>query len=607
MRFLRRIGLQYRIAGGVVLGLVALFSLFGFLAIRVINESKDVALADRLVLAETTAESVDALVQHTTRQLEAAALIPLLGPDDTGKEQMEQLYQVLGTFDKIVRLDPSGQVLWIVPASAESAGWALAGNRQILDVMQEGQTDTAQVSAADVDHPPIAVVITPVGDGSGVTRGFLAGELHLSHAGLPLVPLLELEQEGGIHAEVVDARGYILSHPELEKPSSPDEHVDVLAPFIASGQPGTIIHRDDSGSSHVVAYYPLDSMPGGVVVEQREDAALALPNDMERTVLIFGLGSLLVASGAAWFHARTVVRPIRDLTNASRRIAAGSLDDPVAVTREDEVGELARSFDIMRVRLRDSLEESRRWTDELETRVGERTRELESLSRSRAELLGKVISVQEEERKRIARELHDDSAQDLATLLVELEALGESLPTSAEKAKRMLARVKLQTTKALTDMRQIILDLRPSILDELGLVAAVRWYGRTRLESIQVAVSVNPGAQRKRVEGAVETAMFRIAQEAINNVAKHAEAKEVKVRFEFADDRISLLVEDDGKGFDVESVIGAEGGTASLGLAGMNERATLLGGNVTIESEPGQGTKVRVEAPAGEVMAKHGE
>jgi len=348
-------------------------------------------------------------------------------------------------------------------------------------------------------------------------------------------------------------------------------------------------------------------MPGGVVVEQREDAALALPNDMERMVLIFGLGSLLVASGAAWFHARTIVRPIRDLTDASRRIAAGSLDDPVAVTREDEVGELARSFDIMRVRLRDSLEESRRWTDELETRVGERTRELESLSRSRAELLGKVISVQEEERKRIARELHDDSAQDLATLLVELEALGESLPTSAEKAKRMLARVKLQTTKALTDMRQIILDLRPSILDELGLVAAVRWYGRSRLESIQVAVSVNPGAQQKRVEGSVETAIFRIAQEAINNVAKHAEAKEVKVQFEFADDRISLLVEDDGKGFDVESVIGAEGGTASLGLAGMNERATLLGGNVTIESEPGQGTKVRVEAPAGEVMAKHGE
>jgi len=605
MRFLRRIGLQYRIAGGVVLGLVALFSLFGFLAIRVINESKDVALADRLVLAETTAESVDALVQHTARQLEAAALIPLLGPDDTGKEQMEQLYQVLGTFNKIVRLDPSGQVLWIVPASAESPGWALAGNRQVLDVMQEGQTDTAQVSAADVDHPPIAVVITPVRDGSGENRGFLAGELHLSHAGAPLVPLPE--QTGGMHAEVVDARGYILSHPELEKPSSPDEHVDVLAPLMASGRPGTIIHRDDSGSSHVVAYYPLDSMPGGVVVEQREDAALALPNDMERTVLIFGLGSLLVASGAAWFHARTVVRPIRDLTNASRRIAAGSLDDPVAVTREDEVGELARSFDIMRVRLRDSLEESRRWTDELETRVGERTRELESLSRSRAELLGKVISVQEEERKRIARELHDDSAQDLATLLVELEALGESLPTSAEKAKRMLARVKLQTTKALTDMRQIILDLRPSILDELGLVAAVRWYGRSRLESIQVAVSVNPGAQQKRVEGSVETAIFRIAQEAINNVAKHAEAKEVKVQFEFADDRISLLVEDDGKGFDVESVIGAEGGTASLGLAGMNERATLLGGNVTIESEPGQGTKVRVEAPAGEVMAKHGE
>jgi signal transduction histidine kinase len=593
MRFLSRIGLQYRIAGGVVLGLVALFSLFGFLAIRAINESKDVALEDRLHLAETTAESVDALIQHTARQLEAATLIPVLGSDDTEKEQMERQYQVLGTFDKIVRLDPSGQALWTVPASAEAPGWALAGDRQVLDAVQEGQTAIAQVSGGEVDRHPIAVVVTPIRDGSGTARGFLAGELHLSYAGAPLVPLPE--REGGIHAQVVDARGYILAHSAVGETTSPDEHVDVLAPFIASGRPGTIIHGVGGGRDHVVAYYPLESMPGGVVVEQREDAALALPNDMERTVLVFGLGSLVVASGAAWFHARTVVRPIRDLTNASKRIAAGSLEDPIVATREDEVGELARSFDTMRVRLRDSLEESRRWTEELETRVRERTRELESLSRSRAELLGKVISAQEEERKRIARELHDESAQALAALLVELQAMDEALPSSAREAKRSLARVKSQTTKALTDMRQVILDLRPSVLDELGLVAAVRWYARARLESSQVTVSLNVGGQQKRLPGSVETAMFRIAQEAINNVVKHAEAKHVSVQLEFTDERISLLVEDDGKGFDVTAVTRTEDGTACLGLVGMTERATLLGGNVTMQSEPGQGTQVRVE------------
>ena len=595
MRFLSRIGLQYRIAGGVVLGLVALLSLFGFLAVRAIDESKDVALGERLRLAETTANSVDALVQHSARQLEAATLVPLLDTDDNEREQMEWQYHVLGTFDKMVRLDTQGEVLWTVPASAEAPGWALAGDPRVLDAVEEGQTTILQVPAAEADHPPVAVVVTPVRNSSGTTQGFLAGELHLSHAGAPLLPLPE--EEEGVHAEIVDANGFILAHSGIEETYVPEEHVDVLGPLMASGQPGTRIHNAGDDKNHVVAYYPLASLPGGVVVEEREDEALALPRDMQRTVLIFGLGALVVSSGAAWVHARGVVRPIRELTGASKRIAAGSLDHPIVATREDEVGELARSFDTMRVKLRDSLEESRLWTEELEKRVRERTRELESLNKSRAELLGKVISAQEEERKRIARELHDESAQALAALLVELQAMDEALPNSAKEAKRSLARVKSQTTKALTDMRQIILDLRPSVLDELGLVAAVRWYARARLESTQVTVSLNVEGQQKRLPGSVETAMFRIAQEAINNVVKHAEAKHVSVQLEFTDERISLLVQDDGKGFDVTAFTRTEDRTACLGLVGMTERATLLGGNVTMQSEPGRGTQVRVEIP----------
>ncbi len=589
MRFLSRIGLQYRIAGGVVLGLVALFSLFGFLAIRAINESKDVALEDRLHLAETTAETVDALIQHTARQLEAATLIPLLGPDNTGKEQMEQLYHVLGTFDKIVRLDPSGRVLWIVPASAESPDWALAGNRQILDAMQEGQTDIAQVSAAEVDHPPIAIVIAPVLDGSGATRGFLAGELHLSHAGFPLVPLLEHERD--MHAEIVDARGYIVAHSAPEKVSSPDEHVDVLAPFMASGRPGTIIHRVDGESSHVVAYYPLKSMPGGVVVEQLEDTALALPRDMERTILIFGLGSLLVASGAAWLHARTVVRPIRDLTNASKRIAAGSLDDPVAVTREDEVGELARSFDTMRVRLKASLAESRRWTDELETRVHERTRELESLSRSRAELLGKIISAQEEERLRISRELHDETAQELVHLVRGLEQIRDGSDDTRVQSVDDLIEATRETLKS---VRRFSRDLRPSVLDDLGLMAAIEAIVEDTNAKLPGGATLRVEGEPQRVAEAVELALFRIAQESLRNVEKHAEATSALVELHFTSDAITLSVSDDGAGFDAPRNVSDLARAGKLGLVGMKERCELVDGSFDLQSSPGEGTRVAV-------------
>jgi signal transduction histidine kinase len=581
---------------------VALLTLFGFLAIRAIDESKDVALEDRLRLAETTAESVDALIQHTTRQLEAATLILLLGPDDAEKRQMEQQYQVLGTFDKIVRLDPSGQVLWIVPAAADAPGWAFAGDRRVLDAVQEGETAIAQVSGAGVDHPPMAVIITPVRDGSRAKRGFLAGELHLSHAGFPLVPLPE--QEGGIHAEVVDARGYILAQTALEEPSSLDEHVDVLAPFIASGRPGTIIHRADSGSSHVVAYHPLESMPGGVVVEQLEDAALALPSDMERTVLVFGLGSLVVASGAAWLHARTVVRPIRDLTNASERIAAGSLDDPIVATREDEVGQLARRFDEMRVKLRASLEESARWAAELEDRVRDRTREvdernrdLETLNRVRRQLLAKTISAQEEERKRLARELHDDSAQTLTALLMTLRTAEDALISSPGDTQRGLAKGRSQVEMALREIRKAIMDLRPTALDDLGLASAARWFADETLRPLGVKVSVKISGDEGRASGTSPTAIFRIVQEAVSNIAKHARAKNAIVSLELRESEVLVLVEDDGQGFDPDGLKLPKDGGRGLGLLGMRERAELFGGTVDIESSPGRGTRIRVRVP----------
>ncbi len=595
MRFLSRIGLQYRIAGGVVLGLVALLSLFGFLALRTINESKDVALEERLRLAQTTAESVDALVQHTVRQLDAASLLPLLHPDDPEQEQMERLYHVLGTFDKIVRLDVQGQVLWTVPAQAEEEepGWALAGDPRVLDAMREGRTIIVQVPAGEADHPPVAVVVTAVHDSSGATRGFFAGELHLSHAGAPLLPLPE--REGEVHAEVVDARGYILAHSGVEETYDPDEHVDVLGPLIANGRPGTVIHHVRGGADHVVAYYPLASMPGGIVVEQPEDKALALPQDMQKTVLIFGLGALVVGSGAAWLHARSVVRPIQQLTRASDRIATGELDEPLTGSRGDEIGLLASRFEQMRVKLKAAQEESRRWTEELEKRVRERTRELETLSRSRAELLGKIITAQEEERLRISRELHDETAQELVHLVRRLEAMGESVgpafATPIEELQRM-------TRNTLRSVRRFSHDLRPAVLDDLGLVAAIEMVVEDTSSLLSEGAQLKVVGEPRRLDRSVELALFRIAQEALRNVEKHSRATSATVELKFQSHEVHLSVSDNGQGFSSLRNLSQLAGRGSLGLLGMKERAELVGGSFELHSSPGKGTQlaVRVEA-----------
>ena len=145
MRFLRQLSLQYRIAGGVLLGLVILFSFFGFLAIRTINQSKDVALEERLRLAETTAQSVDALLEHTTRQLEAATDLPTLDSRQSEREQMEAMYGVLGTFEKIVRLDADGQVMWAVPSVPEPERWDFVNDPQLLQAIQSDRTTVLQL------------------------------------------------------------------------------------------------------------------------------------------------------------------------------------------------------------------------------------------------------------------------------------------------------------------------------------------------------------------------------------------------------------------------------------------------------------------------------
>lgn len=594
MRFARRLSLQYRITAGVVLGLVVLFSLFGFLAVRTINQSKDVALEERLALAEATVKTVDGLIEHATDQLEAAARLWALDPDDPEEFQIGMVYYVLGTFETIARLDDNGRVLWVVPASAEPPSWLSPVRALLPRVAAQGVTQALQFTATGTaetehsQHPPVAIIIYPIRD-ENLAPGYLVGDVHLSYQDIELVWLGEGAKPGEAEIELVDAQGNIILHPG-GPPFRVDEHADILAPLVARREPGTRIHDPPEGKNHVVAYYPLESVGGGVVVEQSTDKALAVPNDMQRTMLYFGFGALLVASIAAWLHARSVVRPIRELTGASSRIAAGALDTAIVSRRDDEVGELARSFESMRVQLKAHLEERQRWEEELEGRVRERTQEVDWL-------LGKVISAQEEERKRIARELHDETAQAVASLLVGIQTADEALPLSAAEAKAALDRIKPQATRALEEMRKMILDLRPSALDDLGLVSAIRWYAENTLEPAGVAVSCKVSGKEKRLPGPLETALFRMAQEAINNIARHAQAEKAELQLRFANRKVVIDVKDDGKGFDVRQVAASSDETRGLGLLGMKERAALFGGSVQVESKLGRGTRVHIEVP----------
>lgn len=161
--------------------------------------------------------------------------------------------------------------------------------------------------------------------------------------------------------------------------------------------------------------------------------------------------------------------------------------------------------------------------------------------------------------------------------------------------------MKTLANRALDSVHRLIYDLRPSVLDDLGLSSALRWITENRLESMGIDVTIDVVGAERRVKPEIETCLFRIGQEAISNIARHAEANAVKLTLRYGCASILLEVEDNGKGFEPKSVLSSA--EKSLGLLGMKERASLLNGNLAVVSEPLAGTRVRVELPVAHWMA----
>ena len=238
---------------------------------------------------------------------------------------------------------------------------------------------------------------------------------------------------------------------------------------------------------------------------------------------------------------------------------------------------------------------------EMQRRVQEETARLYSALQARAkerdEWLQRVVSAQEAERQRIARELHDETSQSLTALAMGLKGVEQHLRSDPELAQRQLAELKSLSTRILDTCRRIISDLRPAVLDDLGLVAALRWYADEICRRAPLKVEVWVEGSRRRLAPEVETVLFRIAQEALTNVVRHAQARRAAVGLHFAETEVRLLIMDDGRGFVPEEVLRPGQPRQAWGLLGIQERAALVGGGCSIRSEPGRGTEIVVTIP----------
>lgn len=301
------------------------------------------------------------------------------------------------------------------------------------------------------------------------------------------------------------------------------------------------------------------------------------------------VGAIAGLIGLGFYIWYSLTSGLRRLQVATRRVTSGDLSQLVSVKSKDEFGELAESFNNMLSSLKQSMEENQRLTQEAlklkEERIGLLQQQFST-----------IIRAQEEERKRIARELHDDTAQQLVTLSRGLDSITSRHSSLPESTAARLEELRQVVDSCLQSIRRYSQDLRPSIIDDLGLVPALDWLAdrMERFDSVRPRITVK--GERRRLSPETELALFRIAQEALNNVVKHAQATQVDIHLSFQPHKVTMSVTDNGRGFILPSWKDAVA-RGQLGLLGMRERAQLVNGNVQVSSDPGKGTSILLEVP----------
>jgi signal transduction histidine kinase len=212
--------------------------------------------------------------------------------------------------------------------------------------------------------------------------------------------------------------------------------------------------------------------------------------------------------------------------------------------------------------------------------------------------LREVTKAQEEERKRISRELHDETIQSLVVLSRRLDVLTSNSKGMTEESRLRMEELREQVNDTIQSVRRLSQDLRPAALDRLGLLPALEWLTTDAAKYSGISTSVKVIGTERRLSEEVELVLFRITQEALRNVWRHSQATKAEITVRFDESRTCIAIADNGKGFKLSKSMNELARDGKLGLAGMQERAQLLNGTVTVESEPGKGTRVIVEVLA---------
>jgi signal transduction histidine kinase len=472
---------------------------------------------------------------------------------------LSQAMDLQARFDRgMAVFDARGRIL---ASTVPEADWADRPVRDLLDA----SAVAASFSPPLVDSAsPVVMIAARSGQafvvGAFTTRMLLTNS-YLVVAGTNI-------QQG---AFLVDGAGHLLDwQGSLAPPADPLGHPGVREAL--SGQSGSSYVRVE-GDEHVVAFGPVQPTGWALVTEEPwESVTSPLLNSSLMAPLVL-VPALLLALLALWFGARQVVQPLRQLGQEAALLAE---DRPPASARP--VGGIAEIRDLQRT-------------------LNGMARRIQAARAALRRYIAQITRAQEDERRRIARDLHDETIQELIALDQRIQMLGLDLQARGAPEAERAEGIHHAATEIVAGIRRLTRALRPIYLEDLGLLPALRMQASASQETMGIPVTLHRTGTERRLDPANELAVYRIVQEALSNVARHAHATQVRIEIEYGRDSLICRVIDDGVGYIASSQNADAAEDGHFGIIGMRERADLAGATLEIASSPGAGATVEVLVP----------
>jgi signal transduction histidine kinase len=521
------------------------------------------AVADAFLLVNHRSEKLVDLLDHMMRRSNAIADCGVLGPDGR---------LLVGSASSKNR--PNFRDSTWLSASLENKGLAIG-----------------PYHGEHIDGQPVIYVALPILDEQGSVVAVTFAALNLNWMNRTMFARLAELPRGSRLSMLDEQQGVLRYDVNTRQWSVPQDVSPSLQQAIATRQTGTLSTVDRTGTAYIHAFAPLSSSfrerQIAVMLEIPEDLALASSKAVfNRNVALLLATALIAVVSIWWAGERFILRRIRVMVRATRRLAAGDLAVRIGpIGTRDELSHLASVFDEMAA--------------SLQNRIEQETRAKASLEHSR-EQLRSLASYQndalEQERIRIAREIHDQLGQSLTILQMDLswlkKHLGENRPAADEK----IAAMSRVISDALDDLHTVTAELRPVILDDFGLAAAIEWQVEEFRHRSGIACRLEHDGFEPDLPKDQATALFRIFQETLTNILRHAGADEVVVRLEAQADVLMLNIQDNGRGITAAEIDNPK----AFGLLGIRERLYPWNGRVSFAGRPGQGTCVTVRLPIAE-------